>query len=167
MEVYMTTLRKLLTATALSLMLLQVGSAQGQAQGPKKNPCTADLEKFCSKVEKGGKQRFECLKEHENELSPDCKTAFDKLMKAAEERKAAPPKKAARRQDGRRGGMRQLCKEEVNKYCKDYIGKRQEMVNCLKKHEADLSDQCKQKVEQVLKQIEKGKAAKKPAKKEG
>jgi hypothetical protein len=35
--------------------------------------CKSDLSKFCNKVKPGGGRMLQCLKEHENELSPECK----------------------------------------------------------------------------------------------
>lgn len=44
-----------------------------------KNPCRADIQKFCKDVtkEKGGK--VQCLKKHLTEISPECKKKLDSL----------------------------------------------------------------------------------------
>jgi hypothetical protein len=44
----------------------------------KDGPCKADKEKFCADVKKGKGRIKECLKAHENELSPACKAKLEK-----------------------------------------------------------------------------------------
>jgi hypothetical protein len=44
-------------------------------------PCKAEKEKFCSDVKKGKGRIKECLKKHENELTPACKEKMAKVKK--------------------------------------------------------------------------------------
>jgi len=78
-------MKKLICAVVLSLSLalparlVFADSAQPPQKGPR--PCKADVQKFCSEVKPGGGRIIECLKEHENDLSPQCKAALEKGMK--------------------------------------------------------------------------------------
>lgn len=42
--------------------------------GEAKEACQDDVMKFCKDVQPGGGRILKCLKEHENELSPECKS---------------------------------------------------------------------------------------------
>lgn len=44
--------------------------------------CTADVQTFCSDVQKGGGKILKCLKGHEAELSAECKNAAVSLRAA-------------------------------------------------------------------------------------
>jgi hypothetical protein len=44
----------------------------------KERPCKADREKFCANVKKGKDRIKNCLKAHENELTPACKAKLEK-----------------------------------------------------------------------------------------
>jgi hypothetical protein len=140
----MTMLTKLLAAGALSLVSVALGvPAQAQPEA-----CKADIEKFCATVEKGQGRIMTCLKEHSTELSAGCKD----LMQSLRKRQAA----------GRpQGGLRRVCATDIEKFCKDAIGKPDAMAECLRTHQKDLSDECREKVEQVLKRIDEKKAAEK------
>lgn len=41
-----------------------------------KKACEGDVKQFCNDVQPGGGRIINCLKQHENELSPSCKNAF-------------------------------------------------------------------------------------------
>lgn len=47
--------------------------------------CRADFKKLCSGVKPGGGRGAECLKQHEADLSADCKTALTGVARCAEE----------------------------------------------------------------------------------
>jgi hypothetical protein len=59
----------LIVTLACALPVLAAPNAAKQA-------CRADFSKLCSGVKLGGGRAAECLKQHESELSPDCKTAM-------------------------------------------------------------------------------------------
>ena len=76
--------------------LLSIGVASAADAPPSKGDrraaaeaCRADAERLCANVEKGGGRRMMCLREHESQLSPACKTG---LAEMAANRKDAPPK---------------------------------------------------------------------------
>ncbi|MGH7856784.1 MAG: cysteine rich repeat-containing protein [Candidatus Binatia bacterium] len=51
--------------------------------------CGADAQKHCSGVERGGGRMLRCLREHEDELSTDCREAFRRRA-GREHRRPAP-----------------------------------------------------------------------------
>jgi gas vesicle protein len=92
---------------------LFAGSVSAQPYKPKlrTGPCKADIERFC----KGAKKEkiSACLKQHEDELSDACITAWGKTKEA--------------------------CKADIKRFCEDADEK---IGACLKQHIADLSDAC-------------------------
>ena len=62
------------------------GVTAAQPDKPKmgKGACKADVEQFCKDVEKG--KIGDCLKQHKDELSADCKAARDKIHQMREKR---------------------------------------------------------------------------------
>jgi hypothetical protein len=56
-------------AMALGMTLWFGTDVYAQAGGP----CAEDIAKFCKDVQAGGGRIAQCLKEHQNELSPECK----------------------------------------------------------------------------------------------
>jgi hypothetical protein len=84
------------TFLAAVLFLFVAGFAYAQAPAPaapvtpvkqemkkerKEGPCKADREKFCAGVKKGKGRIKNCLKAHENELTPACKAKLEKHKK--------------------------------------------------------------------------------------
>jgi hypothetical protein len=61
----------------------------------KKNPCAADIEKFCKDIERGEGKIMKCLKEHDSELTDGCK---------AEEAKMKGRRKEMKEKQGERSG---------------------------------------------------------------
>ena len=47
------------------------------------------------------------------------------------------------------GKMREACKADVEKFCKDAKGDRDAMRKCMQDHEKDLSDECKKAREEM------------------
>jgi hypothetical protein len=125
--------------------------ASGVTAEAQPEACKADIEKFCSEVQQGRGRIVRCLNEHTDELSADCKGFMATRRKAAHE---------ARRQQGRqRAGLRAACQADIEKFCKQAIGKPDQMAECLRTHQKELSDPCREKVEQVLKRLDERKAA--------
>src|SRR5262249_19941105 len=91
--------------------------------------CTADEQKFCPDA-KTTKERTQCLKDHEADLSQGCK---DLRARAANARAKAQTKLAM---------MKEVCKSDAETLCKDVKAGRA-MTQCLQSHEADLSMACK------------------------
>jgi hypothetical protein len=54
-------------------LALWIGNALAAEGG---RPCADDVAKFCKDVKPGGAGLSKCLKEHESELSPECKASI-------------------------------------------------------------------------------------------
>ncbi|MBA4389965.1 MAG: hypothetical protein C0399_03405 [Syntrophus sp. (in: bacteria)] len=93
----------------------------------------ADIEKFCKGMTRGDGRIMKCLKEHESELSPECKVNRLELKKKVIE-------------------MREDCKADVDKFCKDVKPGAGRMIKCLKAHEAELNPACKADITKSRKQ---------------
>ncbi len=91
-------------------------------------PCKADLEKFCKGVEPGEGRIAKCLKEHEAELSEECKTSIQTATKEL--------KKGA-------DAFSQACGKDIEKLCEGVKPGRGRIAKCLKEHEAELCEECK------------------------
>jgi hypothetical protein len=88
----------------------------GQAQEMnKKQPCKADIEKFCKDIKLGQGRIEKCIQQHERELSPACRDLIT-------EEKA--------------------CEADVAKFCKGVKPGEGRIVNCLKQHQRELSPGC-------------------------
>jgi hypothetical protein len=59
--------------------------------------------------------------------------------------------------------MRPACNADIEKLCKSAVGKRRELAACLNEHKSDLSSECKETVERVMKQIQRKSASKEKA----
>jgi len=94
--------------------------------------CTADEQKFCSDAQTT-KERTQCLKSHEADLSQGCK---DLRTRAANARAKAQEKMAM---------MKEVCKSDTETLCKDVKPGRggSALTQCLQSHETDLSVACK------------------------
>lgn len=69
----------------------------GAAAKAGENPCKADIEKFCKDVQPGEGRIVKCLKEHEAELSVECK-AKDLELK------------------GKVSGVKEACQADLDKF---------------------------------------------------
>lgn len=98
-------------------------------------PCKKDIAKFCKDVQKGGGRIADCLKQHENELTPACK---DKVAMKEKRLENA-------------GELSQGCKADVAKLCKDVKPGGGRILECLKEHKSELSAQCKKDLDQAKK----------------
>jgi hypothetical protein len=153
----MNMMKRLVVAGALSLAVVAIGApAHAQKQS---TACNADIEKFCANVEKGQGRIMKCLQEHSKDLSADCKKAMESRGKAARERRAKrtqPAERRAKRQAGSKTPG--VCDADINKYCQATKGKPDELTACMRKHKADFSAECREKVELLLKRIDEKKA---------
>lgn len=90
-----------------------------------KGECRTDREKFCGNVIKGNhKGMWQCMKEHENELSEPCKNHIAQVREKSREIKKA-------------------CKADYKKLCKQVKAGQGRIIQCLKQNEAQLSEGCK------------------------
>jgi hypothetical protein len=90
-------------------------------------PCADDMEKFCKDVKPGGGRIAGCLKEHENDLSPACKTRTQEMMMRAKD-------------------MHKACADDIDKFCKEVQPGKGNIARCLKEHKSELSLACKEEL---------------------
>ncbi|MFO1519551.1 MAG: hypothetical protein U1F57_07835 [bacterium] len=84
--------------------------------------CKADREKYCSNVKGDFKAVHQCMKDHANDLSAECKTQIEQGR-------------------ARHEAMRQACKEDKKRLCGTARGK--EAWECMQTHQSELSESCK------------------------
>jgi len=112
--------------------------ANEQAGEWNKGACKADADKLCSGVTAGHGAVRDCLKQHEAELSADCKTniamAKEKMKEQRQEIQAA-------------------CKADQDQFCKDVTpGEGREMA-CLHAHSDKVSAGCKEVMQKAHKHM--------------
>ena len=87
--------------------------------------CRAELERYCPNIEPGPRLG-ECMEQHQNELSSDCKKAHEQI-------KASGPMG---------GGAGYSCRADIQKYCTN-MEPGPGLGECLEQHLNDLSSECK------------------------
>jgi len=93
-----------------------------------KKACSKDVEQFCKDVQPGQGRLARCLKEHEAELSQECKAYT--AEKTGEIKQKVDTLKNA-------------CTKDVEQFCKDVQPGQGRLSTCLKEHESELSQECK------------------------
>lgn len=115
-------IRNVIVSSAFAL--LAAGVATGaHAQGKGEGACAPDAKKFCGDVKPGEGRVLKCMKRHEAELSPACKSE----LKAAAERFEQ---------------VRQECEPDAKKFCKGIKPGQGRILSCLKSHESELAPAC-------------------------
>src|ERR1051326_5880272 len=113
-----------------AIRMIVVGLAAGSlmwgppalAQVPGRGPCFADAQRLCPDA-KTARERAQCFKSHEAELSPACK--------ARRERARA-----------RVAAIKEECLGDVERLCNDVPPGSGRIARCLKAHKAELSPAC-------------------------
>ena len=126
--------KKNLIAVCLGLIL--AGSAFSQAPKGEEGPCKADAEKLCQGVEPGEGRIIKCLKEHEAELSAECKAKGLEVKKEAE-------------------GFKTACQSDLDALCKDVKEGEGRLLKCLVENKEKLSATCKTKMAEARGKIKK------------
>lgn len=114
---------KLIVST-LALLLGFVSAPAFAEHHDVKEACKNDIEKLCKGTKPGQGAIMKCLKEHEAQVSAECKAAGQERK---QEMKAA----------------HDACKADLEKFCGDIKPGKGRKIKCLKKHEAELSAECK------------------------
>ncbi|MBK9293410.1 MAG: hypothetical protein IPM57_03045 [Oligoflexia bacterium] len=91
-------------------------------------PCKADAEKFCKDVKPGGGKMRDCLREHKDELSSECKARHSMMKEKFK-------------------NFREACKEDIKTHCGDVKPGKRKIIQCLKEKESSLSAECKEAVQ--------------------
>jgi len=110
------------------------------ASAADENPCSEYITKFCKDVKPEGVAIMECLEKHEDELSAACK---------AHEAKMGGKKVEMREEVREKMLLRQACKDDVAKFCKDVAPKTGGIEKCLHEHMGELSPPCGGKLKAV------------------
>jgi hypothetical protein len=92
--------------------------------------CSEDVGKFCKEIKPGGGAIFDCLWQHQNELSAACSDHIARMEQRREQIKE----------------FRQACSQDTAKFCKDVKPGRGRIVRCLKEHGNELSSPCGKKL---------------------
>ena len=109
---------KIISILLLSLSMGSWAFAEGGTR------CKGDIEKFCKDVKQGGGRIIKCLKEHESQLSAECKARGEEMKEKMKE-------------------AHQACKADIDKFCKDVKPGEGRIIKCMQEHEKDLSADCK------------------------
>jgi cysteine rich repeat protein len=115
--------RSFIIAAVAGMLLGAAADVSAQGRGP----CAEDAAKFCKDVQPGKGRMAQCLKEHENELSPSCKEHIAQM-----------------KQRGR--GIHEACQDDALRLCKDVEPGRGGIYRCLKEHESELSSACREQL---------------------
>jgi len=111
-----------LVASVFCMTLWSGSDVYAQREGA----CADDINKFCKDVQAGGGRIANCLKKHENELSGACKEEIDQAQKRFKETAEA-------------------CHDDVLKFCKDVEPGGGRIAKCLREHQSELSQECREK----------------------
>jgi hypothetical protein len=127
----MSNLKRMLVLTAAGALLALVACAKAGEQTPATNlPCKADLEKFCAGIPEGGGKRYFCLEKNAAKLSPACRTQVERKRKRAAQHRA-------------KTGSSGPCASDIQTLCKTVPSGGGRVLECLTKHESQLSSACK------------------------
>ncbi len=113
-----------LASSAIVALLFMLTAFAQPPEVDRKGPCREDAQKFCKDVKAGGGRVWKCLKSHETELSQAC---IDQMAAGKE----------------RMRDFGTTCREDRKKFCKDIRPGKGRIVACLKNHEQELSESCK------------------------
>jgi len=94
--------------------------------------CLPEARKFCEKVPAGEARILRCLKEHEDDLSPACRSAARGLEDLF--------------------GKGHPCQGDQERFCGDVVPGEGRVMNCMAEHRPDLSDGCNAFLEDALNQ---------------
>jgi cysteine rich repeat protein len=112
----------------ITLCLTLVGGEGAFAQGP--GACQGDIQQFCKDVQQGGGRIAQCLKQHKQELSPECKTRIAEIAKQIKE-------------------VHKACEDDLLTFCPGIKPGGGRVAQCLKANKDNLSDDCKAAILEV------------------
>jgi multidrug efflux system outer membrane protein len=90
-------------------------------------PCMMEIEQFCKDVPSGEGRLLQCLAEHEKDLSPVCRSKFDKVKARLEQAK-------------------RICATDLEKFCAGVAPGQGRLLGCLKARLDQLSPACREQV---------------------
>ncbi|MDH3574570.1 MAG: cysteine rich repeat-containing protein [Desulfobacteraceae bacterium] len=131
--------RMMIFFVALAILLMGITSANAQ-QGLVEtvaNGCKVEIEKYCSQVTPGEGRVLACLYAHEDKLSSKCEYALYDAAAQLERAVAALSYVANE------------CDADLEKYCKSIAPGEGRLLDCLEKHDKQVSGRCKQALKAV------------------
>jgi len=125
---------------ALPLLALAAGEPQPPGPGgpnPAGPPasengrgaCRADVQHLCGDVQPGRGAKRQCLRQHQSEISPACRERVGQVRQ-------------------RMAQVRQACAGEAQRLCGDVQPGRGGIVRCMRQHEGELSESCREALPQ-------------------
>ena len=129
MRTWIGTVSAALAATLLATTL------HAADEPPGRGPCRADVEKLCKGIEPGQGRIMQCLKDKQDQVSPDCKQHLTQMREHMRE-------------------FSEACKGDVEQYCKDVQPGQGHIGKCLRQNEAKLSPACKEQMAQAHERAE-------------
>ena len=131
--------RMMILFVALFILVMGITSAiaqQGLIQTVA-NGCKMEIEKYCSQVTPGQGRVLACLFAHEDKLSGKCEFAlYDAAVQL--ERAVAAISYVANE-----------CDADLEKYCASIAPGKGRLLECLEKHDKQVSGRCKQAIKDV------------------
>lgn len=109
------------SVAALLLAVLVAGFSPATQAQSAQIACRADFAQFCKSVQPGQGRVLACLREHQDQLSPDCKASVDSAQACADK-------------------AQQLCGSGTGV---DQTPDRQAMRQCLHQHRDELPANCR------------------------
>jgi Cysteine rich repeat len=131
--------RMMIFFVAFAILLLGIASANAQQDLVKTvaNGCKVEIEKYCSQVTPGQGRVLACLYAHGDKLSAKCEYAlYDAAVQL--ERAVAALSYVANE-----------CDADLEKYCSSISPGEGRLLECLEKHDKQVSGRCKQAVKDV------------------
>lgn len=116
----------------ISLAFLALTSSIN-ASAADRSPCADDVARFCKDIKPGKGAVIDCLEQHENELTPACRT---------HETNMAGKRVEMRELIRERVKFRKACRNDVNRLCSDAKPGKDSVMQCLTAHEKELSAPC-------------------------
>ena len=111
-----------------------------------KNPCAAEIAKFCKSIEPGTNAMMDCLEAHEGELSDACKDYEAKMGGGRVDMKEAV------REEKR---FSQTCKDDIAKFCKGVNPGQGGLARCMQEHVNEISAPCRESVKAIKGEMKK------------
>jgi len=126
-----------LIALAILPLLITSATAGQSLVETVANGCKVEIEKYCAQVTPGQGRVLACLYAHEDKLSSKCEYAlYDAAVQL--ERAVAALSYVANE-----------CDADLDKYCESIAPGQGRLLDCLKKHDKQVSKRCKQAVKDV------------------
>ena len=126
----------LVSLAVLLLGFTGVNAGQGLVETVA-NGCKMEIEKYCSQVTPGQGRILACLYAHEDKLSAKCEYALYDAAAQLERAVAALSYVANE------------CNEDLEKYCESIEPGKGRLLECLDKHDKQVSKRCKQAIKDV------------------